>query len=104
MNTHIDQTGHAKTLRRKTLDPQRQSLLVCPLHRSLSSGPCRLRLARSGFTPWRFCMKVLFIVSVSLLPVLAVCAQEVDDTIKIKTRVVFLDALVKDKKTGLHIS
>ena len=25
-------------------------------------------------------------------------AQEVEDTIKIKTRVVFLDALVKDKK------
>src|SRR5258705_5656627 len=49
-------------------------------------------------------MKVLFIVSVSLLPVLGVCAQEVDDTIKNKTRVVFLDALVKDKKTGLPIS
>lgn len=31
-------------------------------------------------------------------------AQEVDDTIRIKTRVVFLDALVKDKKTNLPIS
>jgi len=31
-------------------------------------------------------------------------AQEVDDTIRIKTRVVFLDALVKDKKTTLPIS
>src|SRR6476620_9209011 len=31
-------------------------------------------------------------------------AQEVEDTIKIKTRVVFLDALVKDKKTSLPIS
>ena len=31
-------------------------------------------------------------------------AQEVEDTIKIKTRVVFLDALVKDKKTNLPIS
>ena len=34
----------------------------------------------------------------------AVKAQEVDDTIKIKTRVVFLDALVKDRKTNLPIS
>src|SRR5437588_5708801 len=31
-------------------------------------------------------------------------AQEVSDTIKIRTRVVFLDALVKDKKTGIPIS
>ena len=31
-------------------------------------------------------------------------AQEVEDTIKIKTRVVFLDALVKDKKTNSPIS
>src|SRR3954453_20297442 len=31
-------------------------------------------------------------------------AQEVEDTIKIKMRVVFLDALVKDKKTNLPIS
>jgi len=34
----------------------------------------------------------------------SVNAQEVEDTIKIKTRVVFLDALVKDKKTNLPIS
>src|SRR5215211_1623269 len=34
----------------------------------------------------------------------SVSAQEVEDTIKIKTRVVFLDALVKDKKTSLPIS
>ncbi len=35
-----------------------------------------------------------------LLLAMPVCAQEVEDTIKIKTRVVFLDALVKDKKTN----
>jgi VWFA-related protein len=34
----------------------------------------------------------------------SVKAQEIDETIKIKTRVVFLDALVKDKKTNLPIS
>lgn len=31
-------------------------------------------------------------------------AQDVADTIKVRTRVVFLDALVKDKKTGLPVS
>src|SRR6266852_1802354 len=31
-------------------------------------------------------------------------AQEVADTIRVRTRVVFMDALVKDKKTGIPIS
>src|SRR5467141_535328 len=31
-------------------------------------------------------------------------AQEVADTIRVRTRVVFMDALVKDKKTGVPIS
>lgn len=39
-----------------------------------------------------------------LLAPISISAQEVEDTIKIKTRVVFLDALVKDKKTNLPIS
>jgi len=39
-----------------------------------------------------------------LLGAVSIAAQEVEDTIKIKTRVVFLDALVKDKKTGIPIS
>jgi VWFA-related protein len=34
----------------------------------------------------------------------AIFAQEVADTIKIRTRVVFMDALVKDKRTGIPIS
>ncbi|HSS21148.1 MAG TPA: VWA domain-containing protein [Pyrinomonadaceae bacterium] len=34
----------------------------------------------------------------------AAAAQEVDDTIRVNTRVVFLDALVKDKRTGVPIS
>src|SRR5678815_1915468 len=41
---------------------------------------------------------------VALFASLSINAQEVEDTIKIKTRVVFLDALVKDKKTNLPIS
>jgi len=49
-------------------------------------------------------MALLFPAFVLLLAALSVSAQEVEDTIRIKTRVVFLDALVKDKKTGLPIS
>lgn len=39
-----------------------------------------------------------------LLLAVPVCAQEVEDTIRIKTRVVFLDALVKDKKTNQPVN
>jgi VWFA-related protein len=42
---------------------------------------------------------LLWLVSAPVIP-----AQEVADTIKIRTRVVFMDALVKDKKTGIPIS
>ena len=48
------------------------------------------------------------IIGLSLLLTLVVssfaAAQEVADTIRIRTRVVFMDALVKDKKTGTPIS
>jgi VWFA-related protein len=104
MHSQIYPTLPAKTQRRETENPQRQSLLACPKHRSLSSGPGRLRLARFGFAPLRFCVELLFLVSALLLPMLSASAQEVEDTIRIKTRVVFLDALVKDKKTNLPIS
>src|SRR6185436_1755428 len=55
---------------------------------------------------YRFPLFLLFILGTfaSLPASISVCAQEVEDTIKIKTRVVFLDALVKDKKTNLPIS
>jgi VWFA-related protein len=39
-----------------------------------------------------------------VLPAVPAFAQEVEDTIRIKTRVVFLDALVKDKKTNTPVS
>jgi len=39
-----------------------------------------------------------------LLAAPVVLAQEVTDTIRVRTRVVFMDALVKDKKTGVPIS
>ena len=47
----------------------------------------------------------LFLVAIiTALAFVSINAQEVEDTIKIKTRVVFLDALVKDKKTNAPIS
>ncbi len=49
---------------------------------------------------YRFTLLLLIVLFASF----SVSAQEVEDTIKIKTRVVFLDALVKDKKTNLPIS
>src|SRR5678815_5460762 len=49
---------------------------------------------------YRFTLLLL----VALFASFSINAQEVEDTIKIKTRVVFLDALVKDKKTNLAIS
>lgn len=51
---------------------------------------------------YRFPLLLLFILAT--FASLPVSAQEVEETIKIKTRVVFLDALVKDKKTNLPIS
>ena len=51
---------------------------------------------------YRFSLLLLFILAT--FASLSTQAQEVEDTIKIKTRVVFLDALVKDKKTNLPIS
>lgn len=50
---------------------------------------------------YRFSLLLLALIAVASV---SVRAQEVEDTIKIKTRVVFLDALVKDKKTNLPIS
>ena len=49
-------------------------------------------------------MKKLLLLTILALASFPINAQEVEDTIKIKTRVVFLDALVKDKKTNLPIS
>ena len=48
--------------------------------------------------------RLLMLIVLAVLAFVSIHAQEVEDTIKIKTRVVFLDALVKDKKTNLPIS
>lgn len=49
-------------------------------------------------------LNVLSLIILIAFASIAVSAQEVEETIKIKTRVVFLDALVKDKKTSQPIS
>src|SRR4026207_1300091 len=48
--------------------------------------------------------RFLALVIIATFASVAAHAQEVEDTIKIKTRVVFLDALVKDKKTNEPVS
>ena len=57
-------------------------------------------LISQRFAPLRFGVMLLL----AILAVPAASAQEVADTIKVRTRVVFLDALVKEKKTGVPIS
>ena len=53
---------------------------------------------------YRFRLNLLLLVAIATLASISIHAQEVEDTIRIKKRVVFLDALVKDKKTNLPIS
>ena len=52
----------------------------------------------------RASLRLGMILLLALLATPAVLAQDVADTIKIRTRVVFMDALVKDKRTGTPIS
>ena len=53
---------------------------------------------------YRYRLHLLLLGITFALASVSLRAQEVEDTIRIKTRVVFLDALVKDKKTNLPIS
>lgn len=48
--------------------------------------------------------RLCVILLIGLMAAPIVSAQEVVDTIKVRTRVVFMDALVKDKKTGIPLS
>jgi VWFA-related protein len=101
-SAHVLMQGH------KARMSQQQPSLACLIHRSLSSGLCQPRFERSGFASLRLCVRwlvfLLSLLSAAFAASIPVTAQEVEETIKIKTRVVFLDALVKDKKTGIPIS
>jgi VWFA-related protein len=67
-----------------------------------------LKTVCSGFAPLRLCGKYLLLVLAFCITSLAgsfiVQAQTPEDTLRIRTRLVFLDALVKDKRTGMPIS
>jgi len=52
------------------------------------------------FAPWPLWV-ILFLI---FIPTFSAPAQEIADTIRVRTRVVFMDALVKDKRTGIPIS
>jgi VWFA-related protein len=80
-----------------------QGLLTRPF-RSLNLGLSQLRYGLFGNAPLLRCMNALATLLIVVVSCVPLVAQEVDDTIRIKTRVVFLDALVKDKKTSLPIS
>ena len=72
-------------------------------YRSLKPPSPQLR-----FVPLRLCVKRLLLGSllfmVTLIGSTYVAAQEVADTVRVNTRVVFMDALVKEKRTGIPIS
>src|SRR5258708_1243093 len=67
-----------------------------------------LKTVRSGFAPLRLWGKLLPLTLALSAVVLAgtsgAMAQAPEDTLRIRTRVVFLDALVKDKRTSIPIS
>jgi len=78
----------------------RKAMDTTRLHRSLNNGSSPSQPLFCGFSPLRLCLTILLVG----LSCVSAMGQEVEDTIRIKTRVVFLDALVKDKKTNLPIS
>jgi hypothetical protein len=57
------QSVHQQTQGRETTDTQRQGLLVCRYHRSLKTGPGRLRVPNSGFAPLSLLMCLILLAS-----------------------------------------
>ena len=72
-------SSHAKSQSRKDMFTQPRLLFLTPLR-----------------------LGAMFILVLLAAPVIS--AQDVADTIRVRTRVVFMDALVKDKKTGTPIA
>src|SRR6266542_6119468 len=67
-----------------------------PASELLGFVPLRLRGKRLALCPVLFAFAIIGSTQVA--------AQEVADTIRVNTRVVFMDALVKEKRTGIPIS
>src|ERR1700682_3124957 len=91
----------ADTQRRKGETTTRLTSLVRAQSRALKT-------VRSSFAPLRLCGKLLLLefalTATWIVGANAVSAQTPEDTLRVRTRVVFLDALVKDKRTGTPIS
>src|SRR5688572_2408561 len=100
MNSQVE--CPTKTQRHKEEPYLRQIPGLTP-HRSLKPASRPL-----GFVPLRLCGKRLLVKALLFLVALIgsthVAAQEVGDTIRVNTRVVFMDALVKEKRTGIPIA
>ena len=97
-----DQTEFpARAQRCKGKSSPRKTPLVCARSRSLST-------ARPAFAPLRLCGKFLLLAfaltAASFVASRVATAQTQEDVVRVQTRVVFLDALVKDKRTGIPIS
>src|SRR3982750_3944086 len=91
------QSRPAQTQRHKA-DSTLSRLLVRARSRSLSN-------LRPAFAPLRLRGKLLGVALMLIsLAVLPTRAQEPVETVRVQTRVVFLDALVKDKRTNAPIS
>ncbi len=90
----------AKTQRRKEMGLQQMPAMAHV--RSLKPAPQRI-----CFAPLRLCgelLLILFTLALVLGSGTDTTAQEIDDTIRVNTRVVFMDALVKEKRTGIPIA
>src|SRR5690242_4811362 len=61
-------------------------------------------IPRRFFASFRLCVIFLALGATQLASQFQVYAQQPVETIRINTRVVFMDALVKDKRTGVSIS
>ncbi|MGI9168102.1 MAG: VWA domain-containing protein [Pyrinomonadaceae bacterium] len=90
------------TQRRKD-EPYLRQIASLTRYRSLKPASWPL-----GFAPFRRCGKRLvlraLLFGVAIIGSTQVAAQEVADTVRVNTRVVFMEALVKEKRTGIPIS
>lgn len=102
MNKQNPHTVQTMTQGRES-EAQRLVTVARPL-RSLNHGLRQPRSLSFGFAPLRFCLNLLLTVGFVALCCAPIFSQEAEDTIRIKTRVVFLDALVKDKRTNLPVN
>ena len=96
MNKECFDSIQTTTQGREAKNTQR---IVMLRHRSLNHRPRQPRPLGFGFAPLRHCLNILLIATAVVLMLATVAAQEVEDTIRIKTRVVFLTRLEQKGQT-----